>query len=492
MTLRTFHVGGTASTSSADSKNVVKYDGILEIDELKTVEGENDLGEKVNIVIGRSAEMRVVDPKTKIQLTSNLIPYGASLYIKPGKKVKKGDIVCDWDPYNASIICEEAGKVQFDFIEEGITFRVESDEQTGFEEKVIVENRDKKRNPNIQIVKGTEVLRSYALPVGAHISVEIGETIKPGQILAKIPRSAAKGGDITGGLPRVTELFEARNPSNPAVVAEVDGIVSYGKIKRGNREVIVEAKTGQIKKYLVPLSKHILVQENDYIKAGMSLSEGAITPSDILRIQGPTKVQEYIVNEIQEVYRLQGVGINDKHFEVIVRQMMRKVVIDDAGDTKFLEKEIANKIDFNKENDNIFGKMVVIEVGGSAELKLGQIITARKLREENSTLRREDKVLVEAREAIPATSTAILQGITRASLQTNSFISAASFQETTKVLNEAAVNGKIDYLEGLKENVIVGKKIPAGTGLKLYDNIVVGSKEEYQALIDSKKMSEEL
>ena len=492
LTLRTFHVGGTASTSSADSKNIVKYDGILEIDELKTVEGENDLGEKVNIVIGRSAEMRVVDPKTKIQLTSNLIPYGASLYIKPGKKVKKGDVVCDWDPYNASIISEEAGKVQFDFIEEGITFRVESDEQTGFEEKVIVENRDKKRNPNIQIVKGTEVLRSYALPVGAHISVEIGETIKPGQILAKIPRSAAKGGDITGGLPRVTELFEARNPSNPAVVAEVDGIVSYGKIKRGNREVIVESKTGLIKKYLVPLSKHILVQENDYIKAGMSLSEGAITPSDILRIQGPTKVQEYIVNEIQEVYRLQGVGINDKHFEVIVRQMMRKVVIDDAGDTKFLEKEIANKIDFNKENDNIFGKMVVIEVGDSAELKPGQIITARKLREENSTLRREDKVLVEAREAIPATSTAILQGITRASLQTNSFISAASFQETTKVLNEAAVNGKIDYLEGLKENVIVGKKIPAGTGLKLYDNIVVGSKEEYQALIDSKKMSEEL
>ena len=492
LTLRTFHVGGTASTSSADSKNIVKYDGILEIDELKTVAGENDLGEKVNIVIGRSAEMRVVDPKTKIQLTSNLIPYGASLYIKPGKKVKKGDVVCDWDPYNASIISEESGKVQFDFIEEGITFRVESDEQTGFEEKVIVENRDKKRNPNIQIVKGDEVIRSYALPVGAHISVEIGETIKPGQILAKIPRSAAKGGDITGGLPRVTELFEARNPSNPAVVAEVDGIVTYGKIKRGNREVIVEAKTGQIKKYLVPLSKHILVQENDYIKAGMSLSEGAITPSDILRIQGPTKVQEYIVNEIQEVYRLQGVGINDKHFEVIVRQMMRKVVIDDAGDTKFLEKEIANKIDFNKENDNIFGKMVVVEVGGSAELKPGQIITARKLREENSSLRREDKVLVEAREAIPATSTAILQGITRASLQTNSFISAASFQETTKVLNEAAVNGKIDYLEGLKENVIVGKKIPAGTGLKLYDNIVVGSKEEYQALIDSKKMSEEL
>ncbi len=492
LTLRTFHVGGTASTSSTDNKNIVKYDGLLEIDELKTVEGENDLGEKVEIVIGRSAEMRVIDPKTKIQLTSNLIPYGATLFIQPGKKVKKGDVVCEWDPYNASIITEEAGKVEFENIEEGITYRVESDEQTGFEEKVIVENRDKKKNPTIKVVKGKEVLRTYSLPVGAHISIENGQAVKPGQTLAKIPRSAAKGGDITGGLPRVTELFEARNPSNPAVVAEVDGIVSYGKIKRGNREIIVEAKTGQIKKYLVPLSKHILVQENDFIKAGMPLSEGATTPSDILRIMGPTKVQEYLVNEIQEVYRLQGVGINDKHFEVIVRQMMRKVVIDDAGDTKFLEKEIVNKIDFNKENDNIFGKMVVTEVGDSTELKAGQIITARKLREENSYLKREDKALVEAREAIPATSTAILQGITRASLQTNSFISAASFQETTKVLNEAAVNGKVDYLEGLKENVIVGHKIPAGTGLKHYKNIVVGSKEEYDAVMEARKMTEEV
>ena len=491
LTLRTFHVGGTASTSSTDNKNIIKYDGLLEIDELKTVEGENDLGEKVEIVIGRSAEMRVVDPKTKIQLTSNLIPYGATLYIKPGKKVKKGDVVCEWDPYNASIITEEGGKVEFENIKEGITFRVESDEQTGFEEKVIVENRDKKKNPTIKVVKGKDVLRTYSLPVGAHISIEDGVTVKSGVTLAKIPRAAAKGGDITGGLPRVTELFEARNPSNPAVVAEVDGIVSYGKIKRGNREIIVEAKTGQIKKYLVPLSKHILVQENDFIKAGMALSEGATTPSDILRIMGPTKVQEYLVNEIQEVYRLQGVGINDKHFEVIVRQMMRKVVINDAGDTKFLEKEIANKSDFNKENDNIFGKMVVTEVGDSSELKAGQIITARRLREENSSLKREDKALVEAREATPATSTAILQGITRASLQTNSFISAASFQETTKVLNEAAVNGKIDYLEGLKENVIVGKKIPAGTGLKHYKNIVVGSKEEYEAVLETRKMSEE-
>ena len=492
LTLRTFHVGGTASTSSTDNKNIVKYDGVLEIDELKTVEGENELGEKVNIVIGRSAEMRVVDAKTKIQLTSNLIPYGAVLHIKPGKKVKKGDVVCEWDPYNASIITEEAGKVEFENIEEGITYRVESDEQTGFEEKVIVENRDKKKNPTIKVLKGKDVLRTYSLPVGAHINIEDGQSVKPGETIAKIPRSAAKGGDITGGLPRVTELFEARNPSNPAVVAEVDGIVSYGKIKRGNREIIVEAKTGQIKKYLVPLSKHILVQENDFVKAGMPLSEGATTPSDILRIMGPTKVQEYLVNEIQEVYRLQGVGINDKHFEVIVRQMMRKVVIDDAGDTKFLEKEIANKVDFNKENDGIFGKMVVTEVGDSQELKAGQIITARKLREENSYLKREDKALVEAREAIPATSTAILQGITRASLQTNSFISAASFQETTKVLNEAAVNGKVDHLEGLKENVIVGHKIPAGTGLKQYKNIVVGSKEEYDAVLETRKISEEV
>ncbi len=491
LTLRTFHVGGTASTTSTDSMNIVKYDGLLEIDELKTVKSENDEGKKIEIVIGRSAEMRVVDEKTGIQLTSATVPYGATLYIKPGKKVKKGDVVCEWDPYNASIISEEAGKVEFENIEEGITFRIESDEQTGFEEKVIVENRDKKKNPTIKVVKGNDVLRSYSLPVGAHINVDENGIIKPGQILAKIPRSAAKGGDITGGLPRVTELFEARNPSNPAVVAEVDGIVSYGKIKRGNREIIVETKTGQIKKYLVPLSKHILVQENDYIKAGLPLSEGAITPSDILKIQGPTKVQEYLVNEIQEVYRLQGVGINDKHFEVIVRQMMRKVVIDDAGDTKFLEKEIANKIDFNIENDNIFGKMVVTEVGGSTELNVGQIITARKLREENSDMRRQDKALAEGRDAIPATSTAILQGITRASLQTTSFISAASFQETTKVLNEAAVNGKIDYLEGLKENVIVGHKIPAGTGMRQFNNLVVGSMEEYESLVQAEKSSKE-
>jgi len=486
LTLRTFHVGGTASTIAAESRNEVKYDGILEIDELKTVEGEDENGKKVDIVIGRSAEMRVVDAKTKITLNSNLIPYGAILYIKPGSKVKKGDIVCQWDPYNANIIAENAGTIGYDNIEEGVTYRIESDEQTGFEEKVIVDNRDKKKNPTVQVLAGKDVVKSYSLPVGAHLQVNKGEKIKPGQILAKIPRAASKGGDITGGLPRVTELFEARNPSNPAVVAEVDGVVSFGKIKRGNREIIVEARTGEIKKYLVQLSKHILVQENDFVKAGMPLSEGAITPSDILRIQGPTKVQEYIVNEIQEVYRLQGVGINDKHFEVIVRQMMRKVVIDDPGDTKFLEKEIANKMDFNIENDAIFGKLVVTNKGDSNELKEGQIISARRLREENSQLRRSDLKLVEAREAISATSTSILQGITRASLQTKSFISAASFQETTKVLNEAAVSGKIDTLEGLKENVIVGHRIPAGTGVRKFESHVVGSAEDYSELIASK------
>ena len=485
LTLRTFHVGGTASTIGVESKQVIKFDGILEIDELRTVETKDEVtGQKVDVVIGRSAEMRVVDAKTKITLNTALIPYGAKLFLKPGAKVKKGDVVCQWDPYNASIVSEFAGKVEFENIIEGITYKIEADEQTGYEEKVITESRDKKKSPVVRIVKGKEVLKSYNLPVGAHISVADGDKIAPGQTLAKIPRSAAKGGDITGGLPRVTELFEARNPSNTAVVAEVDGIVSFGKIKRGNREIIVETKTGQIKKYLVPLSKHILVQENDFIKAGMALSEGAITPSDILRIQGPTKVQEYLVNEIQEVYRLQGVGINDKHFEVIVRQMMRKVVIDDPGDTKFLEKEIVNKVDFNRENDWIYGKLVVTNNGDSELLKKGQIITARKLREENSALKRQDKALVEAREVIPATSTSILQGITRASLQTKSFISAASFQETTKVLNEAAVNGKIDYLEGLKENVIVGHKIPAGTGMRTYNKLLVGSMEEYQELVE--------
>jgi len=487
LTLRTFHVGGTASTQGVESQKVVKFDGILEIDELRTVETEDENGKKGDIVIGRSGEMRVVDAKTKITLNTNQIPYGSTLFIKPGAKVKKGDVVCEWDPYNASIVSEFAGKVEFEGIEEGITYRIETDEQTGYEEKVMIETKDKKKSPVVRIIKGKEILKSYNLPVGAHLNVSEGDKIAPGQILAKLPRSAAKGGDITGGLPRITELFEARNPSNTAVVAEVDGIVSFGKIKRGNREIIVETKTGQIKKYLIPLSKHILVQENDFVKAGMPLSEGATTPSDILRIQGPTKVQQYLVNEIQEVYRLQGVPINDKHFEVIVRQMMRKVLIEDPGDTKFLEKEIANKIDFNVENDFVYGKLVVTEEGDSDELKAGMVITARRLREENSSLKRQDKKVVAARDVIPATSTSILQGITRASLQTKSFISAASFQETTKVLNEAAVNGKIDYLEGLKENVIVGHKIPAGSGMRNYNNMVVGSMEEYNEMLEAKK-----
>jgi DNA-directed RNA polymerase subunit beta' len=370
-----------------------------------------------------------------------------------------------------------------------VTYRVEQDEQTGFREMVITETKDKKKNPAINIVKGKdkEALRTYSLPVGAHISVEAGDDIKEGQILAKIPRVAGKSGDITGGLPRVTELFEARNPSNPAVVSEIDGIVSYGKIKRGNREIIVESKTGEKKKYLVNLSKHILVQENDFVRAGMQLSDGAITPADILAIEGPTAVQEYIVNEIQEVYRLQGVKINDKHFEVIVRQMMKKVVIEDQGDTRFLEKQNIEKIDFMEENDRIYGMMVITEAGESENLKVGQIVSARKLRDENSMLRRRDKQVVEARDAVPATSRPLLQGITRASLQTKSFISAASFQETTKVLNEAAVSGKVDYLMGLKENVIVGHLIPAGTGMRRFHKNIVGSKEEYDELVGNQE-----
>jgi DNA-directed RNA polymerase subunit beta' len=385
-----------------------------------------------------------------------------------------------------------AGKISFDGLDEGVTYREESDEQTGFAEKVVIETRDKTKNPAIQIVNSKkEVIKNYNIPVGAHIIVGDGDKIEAGQILVKIPRASGKLGDITGGLPRVTELFEARNPSNPAVVTEIDGIFSFGKIKRGNREVIVEAKTGEQHRYLVSLSKHILVQENDFVKAGEQLSDGATSPGDILAIKGPTAVQEYLVNEIQEVYRLQGQKLNDKHFETIVRQMMRKVQIEDPGDTTFLELQLINKIHFMSENDELYGKKVVVEPGDSENLKRGQIVTARKLRDENSVLRRKDLKLVEARDAVPATATPILQGITRASLQTNSWISAASFQETTKVLNEAAVNGKVDTLQGLKENVIVGHLIPAGTGLRQYEKIVVGSKEEYERLMASKEEIEE-
>jgi len=494
LTLRTFHVGGTASNIADESEIRAKADGTIEMEELRTVEQTDEDGVKKTVVVGRSGEMSLTDKKSGVVVATNNIPYGSELHVKSGQKVKKGDLICKWDPYNAVIITENAGKISFENFEEGITYREEVDEQTGYREKVITERRDKKKNPTIHISdkKSKEVVKSYNLPVGAHVSVNKGDEVKPGNVLAKIPRVAGKSGDITGGLPRVTELFEARNPSNPAVVSEIDGIVSYGKIKRGNREIIVESKTGEKKKYLVSLSKHILVQENDFVKAGQSLSDGAITPSDILAIEGPTKVQEYLVNEVQEVYRLQGVKINDKHFEIIVRQMMRKVQIEDPGDTKFLEKQSVEKIDFMEENDAIYGMKVVVEAGDSPNLKPGQIITARKLRDENSQLRRKDQNLVEAREAIPATSVPLLQGITRASLRTKSFISAASFQETTKVLNEAAVSGKRDELMGLKENVIVGHLIPAGTGLREFNNMLVGSKEEYEKLTAEKSAKEEI
>jgi len=488
LTLRTFHVGGTASNIAAESRVVAKYDGFVEVDELRTVPHTDDEGNVVDIVIGRLGEVKVIDKNTKIALTTNSIPYGAKMYVKPGQEVKTGEKIIEWDPYNAVLITESAGTIHFESVIDGVTYKEEADEHTGFREKIITETKDKTKIPSIKILSPEgDILQSYNLPVGAHVSVDEGESVKVGQILVKIPRAVGKSGDITGGLPRVTELFEARNPSNPAVVSEIDGEVSFGKIKRGNREILVTSKTGEVKKYLVSLSKQILVQENDYVRAGMALSDGATTPADILKIKGPTKVQEYIVNEIQEVYRLQGVKINDKHFEVIVRQMMRKVMIADAGDTRFLEKQIVDKNAFMKENDWIFGKKVIEDAGDSSKLKPGQIIEPRILRDENSVLKRRDMKVVVARDAIAATSSQVLQGITKASLQTKSFISAAAFQETTKVLNEAAINGKVDFLEGLKENVIVGHKIPAGTGVRAYNDLVVGSIEDYEELQNAKK-----
>ncbi|TDI74218.1 MAG: DNA-directed RNA polymerase subunit beta' [Bacteroidetes bacterium] len=488
LTLRTFHVGGIAGNISEENKLVVKFNGKVEIEDLKTVKGEDTDGKSVNIVISRTSEIKLIDEKTGITLSTNNIPYGSYIFVKNGQKLKEGAVVCQWDPYNGVIISEFAGKIQYENIEQGVTFQVEIDEQTGFQEKVISESRDKKKIPTLQILgaKG-DVIRSYNLPVGAHLMVDDNDKIKVGNILVKIPRKSAKAGDITGGLPRVTELFEARNPSNPAVVSEIDGVVSFGKIKRGNREIIVESKLGDFKKYLVKLSNQILVQENDYVRAGMPLSDGSTTPEDILKIEGPSAVQQYLVNEVQEVYRLQGVKINDKHFEVVVRQMMRKVQIVDPGDTTFLENQLVHKHDFMEENDKIFGMKVVDTAGDSETLKEGQIVSARELRDENSILKREDKNLVEGRDALPATATPVLQGITRASLQTKSFISAASFQETTKVLNEAAVSGKIDTLEGLKENVIVGHRIPAGTGMRNYETIIVGSKEELEEMTREKQ-----
>ncbi|NCO62288.1 MAG: DNA-directed RNA polymerase subunit beta' [Flavobacteriia bacterium] len=488
LTLRTFHVGGIAGNISEENKLAIKFDGIAEIEDLKTVKGEDAEGNAIDIVISRTSELKLIDKKSGITLSTNNIPYGSSVFVKSGDSLKKGDVVCSWDPYNGVIISEFAGQIKFENIEQGITYQVEIDEQTGFQEKVISESRNKRLIPTLHVEDGKgNILRSYNLPVGAHLMIEDNEKIKVGKILVKIPRKSAKSGDITGGLPRVTELFEARNPSNPAVVSEIDGVISFGKIKRGNREIIVESKLGEVKKYLVKLSSQILVQENDYVKAGMPLSDGSVTPDDILDIKGPSAVQQYLVNEVQEVYRLQGVKINDKHFEVVVRQMMRKVRIIDSGDTLFLEDQLVHKSDFIEQNDQIFGLKVIDDSGDSVNVKAGQIISARQLRDENSILRREDKNLIVARDAQPATATPILQGITRASLQTKSFISAASFQETTKVLNEAAVAAKIDDLEGLKENVIVGHRIPAGTGLRKYNNIIVGSKEEFDEMMQARK-----
>ena len=490
LTLRTFHVGGIAGNISEDNNLSVRFDGVAEIEDLKVVKSKDAEGKNINTVISRTCEIKVLDKKSGILLSTNIIPYGSSLLIKDGQVLKKGDIVCQWDPYNGVIVSEFGGNIEYENIEQGVTYQVEIDEQTGFKEKVISESRNKKVVPTLLIndSKGNNV-RTYNLPVGAHLMVDDGEKVEAGKILVKIPRKSAKSGDITGGLPRVTELFEARNPSNPAVVSEIDGVVNFGKIKRGNREIIIESKTGEIKKYLVKLSNQILVQENDFVKAGMPLSDGAITPNDILNIKGPSAVQQYLVNEVQEVYRLQGVKINDKHFEVLIRQMMQKVKIQDSGDTTFLEGQLIHKNEFISENDNLFNKKIIESVGSSESFKEGQVISARELRDENSLLKREDKDLVVARDAVNATATPILQGITRASLQTKSFISAASFQETTKVLNEAAVNGKVDTLRGLKENVIVGHKIPAGTGNRKFNDVIVGYVDEYEELLAKKNLT---
>ncbi|KAA6350779.1 DNA-directed RNA polymerase subunit beta' [termite gut metagenome] len=485
LTLRTFHAGGTASNIAANATIIAKNNSRLEFEELRTVD-IIEAGEMVKVVVGRLAEVRFIDVNTGIVLSTHNVPYGSTLYASDHEIVEKGKLIAKWDPFNAVIISEVSGKVEFEGVIENVTYKVESDEATGLREIVIIESKDKTKMPSTHVFDDSgELIRTYNLPVGCHVIIENQQMVKAGEVIVKIPRAVGKAGDITGGLPRVTELFEARNPSNPAVVSEIDGEITMGKIKRGNREIIVTSKTGEIKKYLVALSKQILVQENDYVRAGTPLSDGATTPADILAIKGPTAVQEYIVNEVQDVYRLQGVKINDKHFEIIVRQMMRKVEINEPGDTRFLEQQIVDKLEFMEENDRIWGKKVVIDSGNS-QLQPGQIVTARKLRDENSMLKRRDLKLVGVRDAVPATSTQILQGITRAALQTSSFMSAASFQETTKVLNEAAINGKIDKLEGMKENVICGHLIPAGTGQRDFDKIVVGSKEEYERILANK------
>ena len=488
LTLRTFHAGGTAANIAANASIVAKNKSRLEFEELRTVDAVNEAGEATKIVVSRLAEVRFVDVNTGIVLSTHNVPYGSTLFANEGETVEKGKLIARWDPFNAVIITEAAGKLKFEDMIVNVTYTVETDDSTGLSESIIIESKDRTKVPVVGIyAEDGELIRTYNLPVGGHVVVEDGQNVKTGDVLVKIPRAVSKAGDITGGLPRVTELFEARSPSNPAVVSEIDGEITMGKPKRGNREIIVTSKAGDVKKYLVPLSKQILVQENDYVRAGTPLSDGEVTPTDILAIKGPTAVQEYIVNEVQDVYRLQGVKINDKHFEIIVRQMMRKVQIDEPGDTRFLEQQIVDKLDFQDENDRIWGKKVVVDAGDSQTMHAGQIVTARKLRDENSMLKRRDMKLVKVREAIPATSTQILQGITRAALQTKSFMSAASFQETTKVLNEAAINGKTDYLEGMKENVICGHLIPAGTGQREFDKIIVGSKEEYERIQANKR-----
>ena len=488
LTLRTFHAGGTAANIAANASIVAKNSARLEFEELRTVDIVDEMGEAAKVVVGRLAEVRFVDVNTGIVLSTHNVPYGSTLYVSDGDLVEKGKLIAKWDPFNAVIITEATGKIEFEGVIENVTYKVESDEATGLREIIIIESKDKTKVPSAHILtEDGDLIRTYNLPVGGHVIIENGQKVKAGEVIVKIPRAVGKAGDITGGLPRVTELFEARNPSNPAVVSEIDGEVTMGKIKRGNREIIVTSKTGEVKKYLVALSKQILVQENDYVRAGTPLSDGATTPADILAIKGPTAVQEYIVNEVQDVYRLQGVKINDKHFEIIVRQMMRKVQIDEPGDTRFLEQQVVDKLEFMEENDRIWGKKVVVDAGDSQSMQPGQIVTARKLRDENSMLKRRDLKPVEVRDAVAATSTQILQGITRAALQTSSFMSAASFQETTKVLNEAAINGKTDKLEGMKENVICGHLIPAGTGQREFEKIIVGSKEEYDRILANKK-----
>jgi DNA-directed RNA polymerase subunit beta' len=486
LTLRTFHVGGVAGSSSVESSLVAKFDGTIQFDGLRTVDTVNNDGNKVKVVIGRTGEVRIMDVKNDRLMITNNVPYGALLAIKDGTQVKKGDVICTWDPFNNVVVAEQNGKIKFENILEGFTYRDEADEQTGHREKVVIESKDKTKIPTI-ILEGTKDTKNYNLPVGSHIVIEEGIEVKAGHVLVKIPRVLGKLRDITGGLPRVTELFEARNPGNPAIVCEIDGIVAFGNIKRGNREIIVESKDGMVKKYLVPLTRQILVQDSDFVKAGAPLSDGQIAPADILSIRGPYAVQEYVVNEIQEVYRLQGVKINDKHIEVIVRQMMKKVEIVDAGDTKFLEEDLEDRYDFIQENDRIYDKKVVTEAGESAKLKAGQIVTVRELREENSILRRADKKVVEVRDAKPATARPVLLGITKASLGVQSWISAASFQETTKVLSQAAIQGKVDLMLGLKENVITGHLIPAGTGQKEFEKLIVGSKEEYEVLATTRE-----